>query len=330
MDANIQTNDWLTNEMKPRISYFWQLGILLGLVIAGLILAGIIQFGFVLTMTDMKTLLSGDSKKLMAAMALPENINKARCMQMFGTLAMMFIPAFAFAKIVSNQSLNYLGITSKINIQQIGLVIVIALAALALSGGLGELNKLIPIPHKWELKFKAMEDDYAEQVMILGNMKTFGDYIISLIMIAILPAVFEEFLFRGAMQNLFTNWFKQHHIAIIFTAFCFSILHFSYYGFLPRMALGMILGYIYFYGKSIWLNVLMHFINNGIAITAMYVATSKGQSAKDVMDESYPLWIGAVALITVVGLMIVYKKICDIKIILHNTIENDIHSIGNN
>ena len=73
----------------------------------------------------------------------------------------------------------------------------------------------------------------------------------------------------------------------------------------------------------------MHFINNGIAITAMYLATSKGQSAKDVMDESYPLWIGAVALITVIGLMIVYKKICDRKILLHN-IQNDINSIGNN
>ncbi len=311
MDANIQTNDWLTNEMKPRISYFGQLGILLGLVIAGLILAAIIQFGFVLTMTDMKTLLSGDSKKLMAAMAQPENINKARWMQMFGTLAMMFIPAFVFAKIISKQPLNYLGVTSKITIQQIGLVIAIALSALALSGGLGELNKLIPIPHKWELKFKAMEDDYAEQVMIIGNMKTFGDYIISLIMIAILPAVFEEFLFRGALQKLLVNWFNQPHIAILVTSFLFSIVHFSYYGFLPRMALGMILGYIYYYGKSIWLNVSMHFINNGIAITAMYLATSKGQSAKDVMDESYPLWIGAVALVFVVGLLMIYKKVCE-------------------
>ena len=57
----------------------------------------------------------------------------------------------------------------------------------------------------------------------------------------------------------------------------------------------------------------MHFINNGIAITALYWATQKGQSAKDAMDESYPLWVGGIALIAVVGLMMTYKKVCERK-----------------
>lgn len=311
MDANIQPNDWLNTENKPKIGYWGQFGILLLLLVGGLVLAAIIQFGFILTMTDMATLLSGDSKKLLAAMAKPENINKARLMQTFGTLAMMCLPALIFAKIVDGKPLTYLGLKGKVNWLQIGLVAAIALKGLALSGGLGELTKLIPIPHTWELKFKAMEDNYAEQVMIIGNMKTFADYIISLIMIAILPAFFEELLFRGALQNLFINWIKSPVVAILITSIIFSLVHFSYYGFLPRMMLGLLLGYLFYYSKNIWLNILMHFINNGIAITAMYMATSKGKSAKDIMDESYPIWVGVVALLFVIGLMSIYKKVCE-------------------
>jgi hypothetical protein len=264
-------------------------------------------------MMSLKDLMNGDAQKMMQAMAKPENVNSARLMQMFGTLVLMFLPALIFAKIVNGKPLDYLGLKNKFNLTQLGLVIAIAIAALFLSGGLGELNKLIPIPHKLELKFKAMEDTYAEQVMIIGNMKTFADYIISLIMIAILPALFEEILFRGALQKLLANWLQNPHIAIIITSFLFSAVHASYYGFLPRMGLGLLLGYLYYYSKSIWLNITMHFINNGIAITALYWATQKGQSAKDAMDESYPLWVGGIALIAVVGLMITYKKVCERK-----------------
>jgi membrane protease YdiL (CAAX protease family) len=313
MNANIHPNDWLSNELKPKISYGSQLLLLFGLIIGGFILAGIIQLGFVLSMMSLKDLMNGDAQKMMQAMAKPENVNSARLMQMFGTLVLMFLPALIFAKIVNGKPLDYLGLKNKFNLTQLGLVIAIAIAALFLSGGLGELNKLIPIPHKLELKFKAMEDTYAEQVMIIGNMKTFADYIISLIMIAILPALFEEILFRGALQKLLVNWLQNPHIAIIITSFLFSAVHASYYGFLPRMGLGLLLGYLYYYSKSIWLNITMHFINNGIAITALYWATQKGQSAKDAMDESYPLWVGGIALIAVVGLMMTYKKVCERK-----------------
>jgi membrane protease YdiL (CAAX protease family) len=318
MDANIQPNDWLSNELKPKISYGSQLLILFGLILGGLILAFFVQLGFTLSMMSWQDLMSGDAQKMMSAMAKPENINKARLMQMFSTLVLMFFPALMFAKIVDGKPLDYLGLRNKFNLPQLGLVAAVAVAALFLSGGLSELNKMIPIPHNWEVKFKAMEEAYAEQVMIIGNMKTFADYIISLIMIAILPAFFEEILFRGALQKLLVNFLQNPHVAIIITSFLFSAVHGSYYGFLPRMGLGLLLGYLYYYSKSIWLNITMHFINNGIAITALYWATQKGQSAKDAMDDSYPLWVGGIALIAVVGLMITYKKVCE-----RNNVIND-------
>lgn len=296
---------------KPRISYFGQFGILIGLVGAGLILAVIIQLFFALSMVNFSDLMGGNERALLKAMTLPENINKVRWMQMLGTFAMMFMPAFLFSLIVSKKPLQYFGLTKPTNTQLILLVIAIAVTALFLSGGLGELNKLIPISKKWEIKFKAMEDNYSDQVMMLANMKSIADYFISLIMIAILPAVFEELLFRGALQQLFIGWFKNAHVAIFVTSFLFSCIHFSYYGFLPRLALGLMLGYIFYFSKNIWLSMLMHFINNGVAITALYFATQKGEDVKKVMDESYPLWVAGVTLIIALFLFKLYKSECE-------------------
>lgn len=310
---------------KPRISYFGQFGILIGLFGAGLILAVIIQLFFALSMVNLGDLMSGSDKALLNAMTLPENINKVRWMQMLGTFAMMFLPAFFFALIVSKRPLDYLGLNKPTNVQLILLVIAIAVTALFLSGGLGELNKLIPISKKWELKFKKMEDNYADQVMMLANMKSIADYFISLLMIAILPALFEELLFRGTLQQLFIRWFKNAHVAIFVTSFLFSIIHFSYFGFLPRLALGLMLGYIFYFSKNIWLSMLMHFINNGVAITALYFATRKGEDVKKVMDESYPLWVAGVTLIIVLYLFKLYKAACEKFTVQHSNDQVNIH-----
>ena len=310
---------------KPRISYFGQFGILIGLFGAGLILAVIVQLFFALSMVNLGDLMSGSDKALLNAMTLPENINKVRWMQMLGTFAMMFLPAFFFALIVSKRPLDYLGLNKPTNTQLILLVIAIAVTALFLSGGLGELNKLIPISKKWELKFKKMEDNYADQVMMLANMKSIADYFISLLMIAILPALFEELLFRGTLQQLFIKWFKNAHVAIFVTSFLFSIIHFSYFGFLPRLALGLMLGYIFYFSKNIWLSMLMHFINNGVAITALYFATRKGEDVKKVMDESYPLWVAGITLIIVLYLFKLYKAACEKFTVQHSNDQVNIH-----
>ena len=310
---------------KPHISYFGQFGILIGLFGAGLILAVIIQLFFALSMVNLGDLMSGSDKALLNAMTLPENINKVRWMQMLGTFAMMFLPAFFFALIVSKRPLDYLGLNKPTNVQLILLVIAIAVTALFLSGGLGELNKLIPISKKWELKFKKMEDNYADQVMMLANMKSIADYFISLLMIAILPALFEELLFRGTLQQLFIRWFKNAHVAIFVTSFLFSIIHFSYFGFLPRLALGLMLGYIFYFSKNIWLSMLMHFINNGVAITALYFATRKGEDVKKVMDESYPLWVAGITLIIVLYLFKLYKAACEKFTVQHSNDQVNIH-----
>ena len=296
---------------KPRFTHFGQFGILIGLFGAGLILAVIIQLFFALSIVPLTDMMSGNDSKLLAAMAKPENINKVRWMQMLGTFAMMFLPAYFFALIISGNAFNYLGFKKNITLNQFLLVVAIAITALFFSGGLGELNRIIPIPKNWEMKFKAMEEMYSEQVMMISRMNSFLDYIISLVMIAILPAIFEELFFRGTLQQLLISWFKKPHVAIFVTSFLFSIIHFSYYGFLPRLALGLILGYIFYFSKNIWLSMLMHFINNAVAISVLYFSNSKAEATKKMMDDNFPIWVAAVTFIILFYLFKLFKKNCD-------------------
>jgi uncharacterized protein len=308
MAANVNPFDNESYQPNQSNKYFKQLAILLGLIFAGFVLAAIVQFGFAIAMVDIKTLLSGNSNLLLEAILKPENINLTRCMQLSGTFLLMFLPAIIFAKIVHKNGFEYLGFNKKINLIQVLIIIAIAIFALALSASLAEVNKLIPISAKWTAKFTLMEEEYEKQVIAIASMKNFGEYILGMIMIAVLPAIFEEMLFRGALQNQLNKLFANPHTAIILTSIVFSAIHGSWYGFLPRLALGMILGYVFAFGKNIWLNILMHFINNGIAITAMYATMKKGKVDKDVLHETAPVWWAIIALVVIFYLMNLFIK----------------------
>ncbi len=93
-----------------------------------------------------------------------------------------------------------------------------------------------------------------------------GSFWYLLVVMALIPAVCEEFLFRGAVQQVLQRWFANPHWAIVATAAIFSLVHGEFFSFLPRFVLGLLLGYLFFYGCSIWVNVVAHFVNNAIVV----------------------------------------------------------------
>lgn len=307
MDANIQT-DFLNDDfIKPKYSNWGKLGILVGLILGGLIVTGIMQFIILFTMIDLKNLSNLSQENLIAVMAKPENFTKVVIMQGFGTLLLMALPAFFYAKIVHQKALAHLGFNSKFSIMQVLGVIGIAIIGLLLSSSLGEFTKII-LPKALKTIADKWESNYEDGVAMFVNMKTTSDYLFSLFMIAILPAIFEEILFRGAIQKLLYDWVKNTQVSLIVTAIVFSAVHASIYGFLARFMLGYVLGYIYHYGKSLWLNILMHFINNGVAVTAMYFALKQGASLKGSMEDSMPIWVLPVSLSIMVAVLLFFKK----------------------
>jgi hypothetical protein len=126
----------------------------------------------------------------------------------------------------------------------------------------------------------------------------------------LLPAVFEEVIFRGALQNLLSRWMKTPVWAIVITSIIFSAFHGSYEGFLPRFVLGFILGWMFYRTGNIWTNIAAHFINNAIGITTLYFYSKPGQPTDlSKLDDRFPIWLGAAGVIAVIALLVVFDKV---------------------
>jgi membrane protease YdiL (CAAX protease family) len=97
-------------------------------------------------------------------------------------------------------------------------------------------------------------------------MNSYTDLVINLVVIALIPAIGEELLFRGVIQRQITKWRNNHHLAIWVSAFLFSALHIQFLGFIPRFLIGAFFGYLFVWSGSIWLPIITHFFNNALAV----------------------------------------------------------------
>jgi membrane protease YdiL (CAAX protease family) len=88
----------------------------------------------------------------------------------------------------------------------------------------------------------------------------------TLITVALLPAICEEFAFRGIIQPLTARWTNNIHAGVWMGAFLFSAIHLQFQGFLPRMIIGAGLGYLVVFSGSLWPAIAAHFFNNAGAI----------------------------------------------------------------
>jgi membrane protease YdiL (CAAX protease family) len=232
------------------------------------------------------------------------NVEMLRLLQIFSSFGMFVVAAIIFAKIQSNDWLNYLNL-KKFNLILAILTLLIILSFSPFLEFSNELNKNMVLPEflkEMEAWMKLKEAQMAEMTKQLLVMKSVPVLLINLLMLAIIPAVGEELIFRACLQKIFGRWTGNYHLAIWITAILFSAIHFQFYGFLPRMLLGALFGYLLVWSGSLWLPILAHFLNNGIAVVTAYVFQQQGKSL-DLMYESdpasQPVFIASIAALAV-------------------------------
>lgn len=115
-----------------------------------------------------------------------------------------------------------------------------------------------------------MDEGSIDALMKMLQMDNFGDLLVNLIIVAVLPAIGEELLFRGIIQKELVSRFANHHVAIILASVIFSGVHLQIQGFLPKFIIGIILGYAYYWTKSIWYPMILHFVNNGLQTLILF------------------------------------------------------------
>ncbi len=159
-------------------------------------------------------------------------------------------------------------------IKDIILVIILAFCAFPVTSIAGLLNSHMALPDRLSGVEQWMRDkeDYAGQLMdLLMTPETLSGLWLNLLIIACLPAIGEELIFRGVFQKIFQNLFRSDHLAVWITSLIFSAIHFQFYGFLPRFILGLIFGYLFLWTGNLWLPVTAHFVNNAVPTVWSYI-----------------------------------------------------------
>ena len=277
-------------QMSPGL----KMALFIGLSGISLILGGMISFSIAALLLDVRF------NELQTVLLQPQNASIALFANALASFIAFGLPGIAVAFFSKDKIGTVLGFKPIHNFNQIGLVILIAITGLFLSGALGDLTEKIPIPINLKNWATQMEDQYKKALFAMTQMKSVLDLIYAILAVAVVPAVVEELFFRASLQKIIMDWTGKPYIAIVVTAVIFSAFHFSYFGFLSRMSLGIILGIIYFYTKTIWMPMLMHFINNGIGITILYFVRNNPKKMDAVIDGNLPYYWVVLALLVII------------------------------
>jgi len=143
-----------------------------------------------------------------------------------------------------------------------------------------------------EVWMREKEDSMAELTQSMVMVDTWQLMFINLFAVAVMPAIAEEYFFRGALMKIIQRMIGNYHLSIWLTAIIFSAIHVQFFGFIPRMLLGAFFGYMLFWTKNIWIPILGHFINNGAAVVLAFYYTRQGKTYQELQShEAYSLFV---------------------------------------
>ncbi|MCB0706315.1 MAG: CPBP family intramembrane metalloprotease [Saprospiraceae bacterium] len=212
-----------------------------------------------------------------------------RSIALVGHLFTFLIPALLYARfLIRDHRRSYMQTNNRPQPWQLFYGSFWIIVAFPVAQYLYVLNQGIPLP-KWAT---SLEDSTNELIQALLVMETPFEFLFTLFVMALVPAVGEEFIFRGLIQRFLEKGSQNSHIAILISATIFSAFHFQFEGFLPRLMLGLMLGYLFFWTRSLWVPIFVHFIYNGLQVAAAYFAPEAiGEAAEnpDLSVETYQL-----------------------------------------
>jgi len=211
-------------------------------------------------------------------------------MQGFGTFFGLIVVPALLLKRVGRSVADFFG--TRVYIQPLLLVVVIVIVFMAVNSVFISWNQDISLPEflapveRW---LKSTEEKLNELTQYLTHFDSIGQIIVAVVVIAILPAIGEELVFRGIIQNEIFRGTRNVHVAIWISAFIFSAIHMQFYGLVPRMLLGALFGYLYYWSGNLLMAMVAHFVNNGFTVMAMYLY-QQGSIGVDIENSEAAPW----------------------------------------
>ncbi len=294
--------EWLKTDQHPFLSLLY----LVLLALGGALVFTMVGIGvsvLLFGLPDLGGLMNGEA-------GFP--LDHLKVIQIFSSAGMFLVPPFILARIESHDVARYLKLNKPTPAVLLGLTVLIMISAMPVLDLTVTVNQAMKLPgflsgvEEW-MRQKEKELELLTRQFL--TMNTWGDLALNFFMIAALPALGEELIFRGCLQRIFTRWFSSHHAGIWIAAIIFSAIHVQFYGFIPRMLLGALFGYLLVWSNTIWVPVLGHLLNNGITVVAAFVYQQRGQSIDELTspsDGSVPLYIGSTVVLA--GLLYLFYQ----------------------
>jgi hypothetical protein len=273
----------LLKGLRPGVQMIMFVSIMLTCVGMGSVTAGLLGMVFFgIPLEQLPAVLSSPTTEYATALMWMNNVSQ---LFSFG------IPVLLFFLLFGGERIN------RLMLNKGNFLVLLAPIVIVFSGSIVDLssklnNALIPAGSWLELQLKPTEALMEKMTSVFLGSQDLAGVLLAFFSIAVIPAILEEFTFRGVIQSLLAKITRNIHLAIWLSAAIFSLIHFQFYGFLPRVLLGALLGYLVIWTGSIWASILAHFTNNALAFVLYRIYQTTETPEDSAMNQWYAHVLG--------------------------------------
>ncbi|MFT3993361.1 MAG: CPBP family intramembrane metalloprotease [Dysgonomonas sp.] len=243
---------------------------------------------------------------------LSQNIPFLKITQVVQSIGLFIVPVILYTYFFEENYQSFLKTKFNSSYSELLIIVILTIAIQPIIQLVAYYNNLMNLPEsmgaieKW---MRASEDSVKKIIELFIADKSIGSYASNILIIAVLAGISEELFFRAGLQQIINRIVRNKNIAVWITAIIFSAIHFQFYGFIPRLLLGALLGYLFIWSKNIWIPILVHILHNAIniIIPQIYFGSPKYEMMETMGIENH-MWLAAISLIISVILITTYKK----------------------
>lgn len=231
--------------------------------------------------------------------------------QMLYTLVFTFLTPWFYLKVLAKKPISGLSNESGVRPVLVLTTIIGTFCFMIVNAYFIEWNAKVDFPEfmsGFEEWARELEDQLAETTEKFTTFNNFTQFLFGFFVIAVLPGIGEELLFRGVLQNSLHRLTKNAHVAIWVSAFLFAAIHMQFYGLVPRMMLGAVFGYLYVWSGNLWYPIIAHATNNGIAVILTYTAQLNGSDLNLDETEALPIGLQVVGVVAFILFMVFFRN----------------------
>lgn len=222
--------------------------------------------------------------------------------------------ALTVSVFLSRRPVAFLGLTGKVRLITLLNLLICFIIGMPFLNETVYLNANMQLPDwmasvgEWA---RDLEQRAAEDTGKLLSATSVGGLITGLLVVGLLTGFSEELFFRGTVQRTLSCNGVNPHVAVWLTACFFSLLHFQFFGFLPRLLLGAFFGYLFLWSGSIWVAAIAHALNNSIVVVEQWFvnrgAEFPGVESFGVQTSGFP-WVACASLAVLLLFIFVQRR----------------------